>query len=180
MLTPCDPFAEPGLGELLGGLERCGFLGPALGPGQSAWLAGDAILSWISFTGCSPHIRLEPPADGTGSFCHILLEGPYPTPRLSWGRNSRPPRCPRCRGPIADWPVHRRQWDLAPARPFPCPSCGEAVTPLALRWRENGGFGRLFLALDDVFPGEAVPVPALFEELEVLSAQPWHHFYIQH
>lgn len=179
MLTPRDPWAAPELAILLAGLQRCGFVGPAFDRAGTAWLAGEEILIWISFTGCSPHIRLEPPAEGSGPFCHIRLQGPYGTPRLLWGRNTRPPRCPRCRATLGDWSLRRSHWEAAPERSFPCPHCGEAVIPLGLAWRENGGFGRLFLAVEDVFPGEAVPVPALFERLEELSGGPWRHFYLQ-
>lgn len=154
-------------------------VGPALSRDQGAWRAGEAFLSWISFTGCSPHVRLEPPPDGIGSFCYILLEGPYPIPRLLWGRNTRPPRCPQCRRAIADWPQRRADWEIAPHLAFPCPDCGETITALSLRWRDNGGFGRSFLVVEDVFPGEAAPVVTLFEQLEALGVGPWHHFYIQ-
>lgn len=179
VLTPWDPYAFPRLSALLEVLQGCGLIGSVLYQGLGTWWVGEGFLSWISFTGCSPHIRMEPPPGGNGSFCHILLEGPYATPRLLWGRNTRPPRCPNCRGVIADWPQRRASWSITPHQPFHCPRCEETINALSLRWRDSGGFGRGFLVVEDIFPGEAVPVPGLFEQLGTLGAGPWHHFYIQ-
>jgi len=179
LLTPADPRFSPDLHALASALRDCGFIGQPLAEGETAFLAGDHLLQWISFTGCSPQIRLEPPAGATGSFCHVRFAGPYPAPRLLWGRNTRPPRCPSCRGPIRDWQGHRAGWEASAETPFPCPECHRTLTPLDLGWRDNGGFGRCFVSVEDVFPGEAAPVPALYGLLAHASGKPWRTFYIQ-
>ena len=179
VLTPGDARLVPDLPALLATSERSGLIGSPLDTRMDAYLAGDQLLQLISFTGCSPRIRLEPPPGGSGAFCHLQIWGPYPTPRLLWGRNTRPPRCALCRTPIRDWRDHQGTWERAPERPFTCPHCGQDQTPLALAWRENGGFGRFFIAVEDVFPGEAAPVPALMERLAGVTGQPWRYFYIQ-
>jgi hypothetical protein len=48
-----------------------------------------------------------------------------------------------------------------------------------LLWRQNAGFGRLFVTIEDIFPGEAVPVPGLLDGLRRATGTDWHYFYIQ-
>jgi hypothetical protein len=50
---------------------------------------------------------------------------------------------------------------------------------MALLWRKNAGFGRVFVTVEDVFPGEAVPVPTLLEGLRAASGVDWRYFYLQ-
>lgn len=179
MLTPADARSLPDLPPLLAALEFSGLIGGPIETKTTAYRAGEQLLQLISFTGCSPHIRFDPPPDGIGAFCHLLIWGPYPTPRLLWGRNTRPPRCAYCRTLIKDWKERRGIWERFPERPFPCPSCTHQQSPLSLSWRENGGFGRFFITVEEVFPGEAVPLPALMDHLAQVSGQPWRYFYIQ-
>jgi hypothetical protein len=46
-------------------------------------------------------------------------------------------------------------------------------------WKQQGGFGRLFVMVEEVFPGEAVPTPGLLDLLRDLDGTPWRHFYVQ-
>jgi len=76
---------------------------PCAGQGRShGFLAGEQFLALLAFAGCSVNVDLAPKPGG-GPFTHIRLLGPLPQPRLLAGRNTRPPRCPRCRTPYRDW-----------------------------------------------------------------------------
>lgn len=179
LLTPLDPERAPAATPLLKVLEESGFLGPPWPTGgPAAFLAGPRFTDWISFLGCSPHIRLEPPADG-GAFCHIRLLGPYTEPRLCQGRHTPPPRCPTCRARLTDWRERVDHWRRQPRQPVPCPHCGTPHPPLALVWRQGAGWGRLFIAVEDIFPGEAVPVAGLLGDLAGLGGGPWRYFHVQ-
>ncbi len=174
-----DPWFLPEVGGLLGALGRAGLIGPPFEGRRAAFRAGAQLLQLVSFSGCSPHIRFEPPVDGSGSFCHVTILGPYSRPRLLTGRNTRPPRCSACRSPIADWGARREAWEDSPGAPLTCPQCHLPQLPLQLHWREHAGFGRLFVSVEDVFPGEAVPVPDLLELLESATGTAWRYFFVQ-
>jgi hypothetical protein len=49
----------------------------------------------------------------------------------------------------------------------------------AYDWREKAGFGRLFVQVDEIFPGEAIPNPKLMKLLARSTIAEWRHFYIQ-
>jgi hypothetical protein len=46
-------------------------------------------------------------------------------------------------------------------------------------WRQDAGIARFFIQIEDIFPGEAVPVPTLLQELIQAADCPWRHFYLQ-
>ena len=67
------------------------------------------------------------------------------------------------------------------------PSPGTALPPLRhngprlwrWNWRLHGGFGRSFVLVEEVFPGEGAPLPTLLNALRDLGVGDWHHFYVQ-
>jgi hypothetical protein len=47
-------------------------------------------------------------------------------------------------------------------------------------FRQSAGCARLFLLVENIFPQEAIPSPALFEALKRTgNGDAWHHFYLQ-
>lgn len=46
-------------------------------------------------------------------------------------------------------------------------------------WKGNAGFGRFFVQVEEIFPGEATPTTALTGVLEQATGAPWRHFYVQ-
>lgn len=180
VLTP-DPAQPVTQREpLLAYLHEVGFIGLPLNDTKTAaFLVGDGFLRLITFMGCSPNIELEPPMGG-GSYCHVRLEGPWPKPRLLRGRNTQPPRCMHCRGRLSDWEQELDGWCEEPTRTnVLCVRCGRRQRPVDLLWRQNAGFGRLFVTVEDVFPGEAVPVPGLMQGLGQTTGSVWQYFYIR-
>jgi DNA-directed RNA polymerase subunit RPC12/RpoP len=161
-------------------LQGSGFLGSSLvNLGAAAFQVGEAFLQFITFMGCSPHIEMEPPPQG-GPFCYVHIDGPWLRPLLRHGRNTQAPRCSACRGRITSWRELLPAWLERPQDPLiDCPRCGHRQCPLDLGWRREAGFGQLFIVVEDIFPGEAVPVPALLSNLKGMTASPWQYFYVR-
>lgn len=177
VLSPLDPFRLPDRIPLIAALTDAGFLGSPLTGVDNAFAAGDRFLQLVIFAGCSVRIELAPGADGP--FCHIRFVGPFRQPVFRSGRNTRPPRCPGCRSPLKSWKDRLPNEGDADTDEVPCPACGRASPPWDYDWKEKAGFGRLFLQIEEVFPGEATPSSGLMELLERTSGCAWQWFYIQ-
>lgn len=155
-------------------LRSIGLIGDRYRNQQQVFLTGERFLQLITFLGCSPFLRLQPAGDDDDRFCHIRFLGPFTQPRLMHGRNTRPPRCPHCGQRIEQW---RAGLDGG-AGYIDCEHCGEKPLISELDWRRNAGLGRFFVQITEVFPGEAVPLPALLEALHETDDS-WDYFYIQ-
>lgn len=183
ILTPADPHLVPDVDLLIEGLSQSGFLGDPLsseavstGEGERAFTIGAGFLSLLSFAGCAVRIR---DSRSDGRFSHIRIAPISPYPRLMVGRNTRSPRCVGCRAPLSGWHALVDHWATHPHAGVRCPACGETRPPWLWDWKQQGGFGRVFVQIEEVFPGEAVPTPAFFEQLIRISGIGWRHFYIQ-
>jgi len=177
LLRTQDPFLLPDRALLTAVLSEAGLLGGPLEGGNDAFAVGERFLQLVTFAGCSVRIELLPRGDAP--FCHIRFTGPFPRPVFLSGRNTRPPRCRHCRSPLRNWK------ETVPGREHPgpaqiaCPACGEASPPWDYDWKGQAGFGRLFIQVEEVFPGEATPTPTLMALLEGTTGCEWRHFYLQ-
>lgn len=179
LLTPRDPLLGANPNALARILSEVGFIDAPL-PGQrDSFLAGGHFLGLITFAGCSVQVELAPPPDGSRGFCHVRFKGPYERTRLLHGRNTRPPRCRSCRAPHKDWQTRLLTATGTPTRPLACPACGAEHMPWDWDWKGNAGFGRFFVQVEEIFPGEATPTTALTGVLEQATGAPWRHFYVQ-
>jgi hypothetical protein len=177
LLSPHDPFLLPDRTLLTTALADAGFLGGPLSGRASAFSVGERFFQLVTFAGCSVSLELTP--DGGTPFCHIRLSGPFERPKFVSGRNTRPPRCRNCRSLLKNWQKMLSSGkELGPAS-IPCPACGEAGPPWTYDWKEKAGFARLFIQVEEVFPGEAAPTPALLGLLDDSTGCKWRHFYIQ-
>lgn len=139
---------------------------------ESPYLCGEEFARLVIFMGCSPHLSFEPPADGSNNYCHVNLHH-YRLPRLFTGRQTAPPRCPACRFRVADWKT-----SIDPGQPdWQCPQCAEESDIYQLDWKQSAGAGRLLIEICNIFPGEAVPVDSLMNDLATLSSEAWRYFY---
>jgi len=181
VLTPEDPYRLPvDLDAVAAGLTGIGFIAGPLPNTTDAFRLGDNFMQWVTFMGCSPFIRLEP-GEADEPFCHLVIDGPYVQPRLLQGRNTTPPRCGSCRKRIDDWQAVMRRWAQGDReRSVACPHCGQHQDPAYFDWRQSAGCGRIFLQVENIFPQEAVPTPALLDQLRSASGDiPWRYFYLQ-
>jgi len=177
LLSPQDPFLLPEQASLATTLSEAGLLGTPLEGHTNAFAVGERFLQLVIFAGCSVRIELSPM--GEAPFCHVRFTGPFRQPVFLSGRNTRPPRCRSCRGRLWSWRDLLPDRDNAQPVRITCPTCGEASPPWGYDWKGQAGFGRLFIQVEEIFPGEATPTPALMELLAASSGCAWRHFYIQ-
>jgi predicted RNA-binding Zn-ribbon protein involved in translation (DUF1610 family) len=177
VLSPQDPEAAVDRRSLAAALARIGLTGDPLAGRADAFATGAHFARLIGFTGCAVQIETTP--TDAAAFSHIVVEGPHATPHLLCGRNTRPPRCSSCTKPLADWRARVRASVIAHAPDLHCPECGETAAGWRWDWRQHGGFGRSFVRIEEVFPGEGAPLPELLAALCALGAGPWRYFYVQ-
>jgi hypothetical protein len=179
VLTTTDPLADPDTTLLTESLSSSGFIAAPLPEPQGAYAVGANFLSLLAFSGCAVAISTSPLPGAQAAFCHVAVSALSGAPRLLWGRNTRPPRCPNCRVRLTDW--HRLILTGPDRRHggITCPGCHEIRPPWRWDWKGQGGFGRLFVLVEEVFPGEAVPTPALLDLLTETCSHPWRYFYVQ-
>lgn len=178
VLTPCDPEQTIALGPLADTLRGVGFLGPALPNHSKAFEIGEHFLQLMAFTGCATQLA-SAPNHLDGNSVHIRLACTAATPRLLAGRNTRPPRCPSCGKALTDWRDQIQSGQSGQAPELHCPHCATTAPGWRWNWRLHGGFGRSFVLVEEVFPGEGAPLPTLLNALRDLGVGDWHHFYVQ-
>lgn len=171
-LAPNDALAAPELGAVLGVLEELAVIGAALA--DATYAAGPGFSRHVVYAGCSPHLVMEPPADGSANFCHVAVHGPFATPRLVNGPNTVAPRCPACRTRVAGWRERLGAWRAADAR-LVCQGCGATLSPHDLDWRGHALSGRCLIELRNVFPGEASPSDLLLRRLREATGLDWRY-----
>lgn len=176
LLSTRDPLQCPDRARLTASLLATGFIGSPLADRDDAFVIGEHFFELIAFTGCAVHVESAP--DAKAPFCHIRIVGPFARPRFMCGRNTRPPRCPSCRTPFPGWKEQLGSWNQDPGEVH-CPACGDTGPPWVFDWKEKAGFARLFVQVEEVFPGEATPTPGLMGLLEGSTGVAWRYFYVQ-
>lgn len=170
---PTADQPPPAVSQLMTRLSDTGLTGLPLPGMPQRLLTGPRFLQRITFLGCSPNLPLAVDERSGATPCTIELLGPYPTARLITGQNSRPPRCRSCRHAIHGW----ADQGVLPDSEIQCPACGQACRLQDLDWQQMAGAARLFVAISQVFPGEAVPTAALMQALQ--EEETWDYFYVQ-
>ncbi|MCB1763931.1 MAG: hypothetical protein KDI27_12445 [Gammaproteobacteria bacterium] len=171
-------YSPISLESMVSDLHDIGLIGTDYPDRPASYLVGPRFLQLINFLGCSPNLRLEPPAGGGGDFCYIHLRGPFPVPRLLSASNTRSPRCPACGGALHQWRELEPAWGAGSEIKITCPTCQHQASAAELSWRRGAGFGHFFIEIADVYPEEALPLPGLMEHLQGKGAN-WRHFYLQ-
>ena len=179
LLYPADPAREPPPAAAIARtLAALGLTGAPLAA-PAAFRAGPEFLRHVTFLGCAPHLVLDPPADGSTAFSHVVVVGPLSAPRLVLGANAAAPRCPACRARLDGWRAAAAGWvDDPMAVSARCAACGAVHRPADLDWRESAAVGRLFVEVRNVFPGEAVPGEQLLGALGGLGAGAWRYAWV--
>lgn len=174
LLTPEDPMATTSIRRLEAGLRSGGLIGNAAANSAMRFAPGPRVFEYVGFTGCAVQLEERP---GTAGL-QVTLDGPFDTPQPRLGRNSRTPRCAQCRQPLATW---REQLDQTTdsVEPMCCNNCGAEAPSWYWSWGRHGGFGRVFISLEPVFPGEGRPLAACFRLLEQLQLGAWRYFFVQ-
>ena len=178
VLTPSQPEQVVPIKPLADQLRSIGFIGAALAGRRDAFATGEHFLRLLAFTGCAVQFDRAPTAPDD-AFSHIKLDCGHAAPRLLTGRNTRPPRCPSCGKALTDWRSQIQHWQLHQPPILRCPHCINSAPGWRWNWRQHGGFGRSFILVEEVFPGEGAPLPALLRSLHRLGIGDWHPFYVQ-
>ncbi|MEA3640947.1 MAG: hypothetical protein VBE63_13515 [Lamprobacter sp.] len=176
LLTPEDPMAAIPGQSLSGQLLDAGLIATAAPGNGMRFASGKRLFEYIGFTGCA--VQFGSALDQTGRLA-IEIEGPLDAPVLRYGRNSRPPRCAQCQRPLPTWREQIEQTNSGDERLLHCLGCGAEAPGWSWNWGRHGGFGRLFVNLEPVFPGEGRPLPALLTLLAQVELGPWRYFYVQ-
>lgn len=168
--TSTPPETEP----LIRSLRKQGMIGQPLNSDTNSFLAGDNFLQLISFVGCSPAVCLTPEADIGNRLCSLTLRGPFDQPQLVWDRNGHPPRCPACSKSMTNWKQHLGNTLIR------CDRCGVESGLETITWGKHAGYARIFIEINGVFPGEAIPVDLLFKQLYRDTGFEWRYFFTGH
>jgi hypothetical protein len=186
VLTTADPLQAVDQATIVTALVDLGLLGERLERPDWAFATGPGFGKLVGFTGCAVQFG-DPVPGGSAPGPWVRVPPPLPAPRLLWGRNTRPPRCPGCSTPARDW----TDWlASAPSRevpgcgcdamqPLACGACAAAAPACRWRWGRHGGAGRSFVMVEEVFPAEGQPLPGLLQALGGVGAGPWVFFYVQ-
>jgi hypothetical protein len=186
VLATVDPLQAVDQATIVASLADLGLLGEPLDKSDGAYATGPAFANLVAFTGCAVQFG-DPTAGDSARGPWVQVLPGVRTPRLLWGRNTRPPRCPSCATPLRDWAE-----SLAPRStrepggtgcdatlPLVCGACAVAAPAHRWRWGRHAGAGRGFVLIEEVFPGEGRPLPALLRALGETGAGPWDFFYVQ-
>lgn len=184
MLVP-NPRITTGinLNTVLDFLQQSKFIGMPLyhnlsNETSNSFVVGEKFLHLMTFMGCSPYIELEPLPDGK-PFCYIQIDGVYSKLQLRYSEKTQAPRCNICRKPIIEWRKFIALWLEQPTQNIiECPLCDHKQCVLDLNWRKTAGCGYLFINIENIFPGEATPVPKFLIELTTITNISWQYFYL--
>ncbi|MDH5391641.1 MAG: hypothetical protein OEY11_00515 [Gammaproteobacteria bacterium] len=174
ILTPIEnEFSLADTTCFISALKRIKFLGPELTPSasQPCFDTGEHFLHQISFLGCSPRLYSDGESD---IFIGIDQQSRV---QFSHCHSMPPPRCPHCQKTNKNWPVNHRHWLANTETMDNCPQCDKAFHFTAMKWKKNGGYGRLLLQIYGVQEQLAVPNPSFLGELEALTETGWEYFF---
>jgi len=186
IIYPRAISARASMPDLISVLEKVFLISEALAPdsvdGQTDhYKVGQGFFEQISFLGCSPSLKLEPPSAGEegadAEFCHVAVDCSDEIKFLG-GSNVRAPQCPQCKTIDENWQSILPFWRKAPeVYTRQCIGCG-ATKPLHMfNWRRTAGFAALSVHIWGVHQSEAVPNEGLLKDLEALTRCPWEYFY---
>ena len=168
-LKPAETNTRTDLSAVIRACQQTGLTGAPLDSRADHYFAGERFLDLITFLGCSPHVALQPEA-GKGTFTHIVIHQ-HGHPVLFYGPHTRPPRCPHCGKANSGWREHTA------SQTIPCPHCRQTAGAECYNWRKTAGVARTLIEITDIYPGEALPQPALLTSLQQHTGVEWDYFY---
>jgi hypothetical protein len=137
------------------------------------YYAGDNFISLITFLGCSPNIQLTP-EDGD-HFCSVNISEVTSLSQLLGYCKSISPKCPHCKANIKNW-KDTALYQLA-SNLCQCEQCGISSPLSDLKWRQEGGYGRVAISIANIHSHEAVPAEKIFQNLKDTTGFEWTYFY---
>lgn len=180
ILFPCEAhYAPESWAILAGALQETEIIGSSFGEHQDyRFLVGDKFLQYVTFLGCSPHIELQPPADGSLNFCHFQFSQFKQNPIFRHASNNVFARCPQCGKRIATWQHPVSQWRENPqCFMFACEKCHAEISLYQLSWRHTAAVARVFIDIFSIYPQEAIPTDQFMRVMQNATGEKWDYFY---
>jgi hypothetical protein len=178
VLHPRDPaYAPANMENLASMLGDIGFIGEALDALAGHYAAGQDFLRLITFLGCSPVVNLG--RAERGPECRVRLPTPLAAPRFLYGANTKPPRCPACRGALGTDTALGSVWERDSGTTRVCPRCGAQTPVHLLDWRRTAAFVKTSIEITGIHESEAVPAEALLAALKSASGVDWDYCYLR-
>jgi len=178
VLTPVDkPGPSFNLSELTRQLQQLNFLAElkTTEAQYQCYEIGEDFLHQISFLGCSPTLFSD--QNDQDTFISIIEHDDI---AFSHSSEIPPPRCPHCQKTDKNWKQYQQQWDDNKNSTVSCPSCGKTFSFTEMKWKKNGGYGRLLIQVHGVQENLAVPNPAFLDALKQITETEWEYFFADH
>ena len=156
--------------SLISTLGEIGLIDKKIPDTSNCFFAGDELLNHITFLGCAPAIQFDA-TDDKPDFCFIRLINSKDIRMIHTSSLSRSPHCPHCTKTLKQWQ------ELSIEEPWICPHCTHPAPAHTYDWRRTAGFACIFIEINDIYPKEAMPQPALLDKLASLTGIEWDYFY---
>ena len=138
---------------------------------NDTFLTGKRFLNLLTFMGCSPNIQIEfDKQHPDKAFCSVNIVQTV-DPLLIVSNNIRPPKCPFCKKSVSIWQRFQQN------QLFNCPHCQQPIQINTLNWKQQAGFAQTMIIIDNIYPQEAQPTPALVNKLNQQTGANWQYFY---
>lgn len=178
ILTPEDnQFVLKDIGSLIQALTDLKFIDHELAPAKNyrCFEMGDDFLHQITFLGCSPTLfSSDNQTDDTfisiGQHEHIVFGNSSGIP---------PARCPHCRKTNKSWPQYLERWKHHPQTKEQCPDCDKSFNFSEMKWKRNGGYGKLLIQIHGVQEQLAVPNQSFIDALQSITQTNWEYFFAE-
>jgi len=136
---------------------------------------GDDFLHQITFLGCSPTLFS---ADNQDNDTFISI-AQHQDIQFGFSSAIPPARCPHCRKTDKNWQQYFQRWDNKPDTKETCPNCNEMFRFSDMRWKKNGGYGKLFIQIHGVQEQLAIPNQSFMDELQSITHTDWKYFFAE-
>ncbi len=135
---------------------------------QSSYIAGDQLMDYITFLGCSPSLKL-------GEFNSTINFYHFDKVTGMGGSSIETIKYPGCKHSVKQ-PASLVS-DISKQPNWLCPVCGQQGKIKDINWRKSAGFSNIFIEISQIFPKEAIPSDKLTGILEEISKTKWKWFY---
>lgn len=179
VLTPKDKTGSlSDFPDLISSLIGSGFIGQKRNCEEAydCYETGDDFLHQVTFLGCSPTLI----NDSTGE--NEIFVSIYQSDEIIFAHSSDvpPPRCPHCNKSDKNWRLHFQQWQSDKLSLSTCPNCRTEFPFTKMKWKKNGGYGKLLIQIHGVQEQLAVPNPQFLDMLQQISGTSWEFFFADH
>ena len=169
-LYPVSPVWSTTEQQLIDALRSAGFIENKIPSLENSYYVGQSFLHDIAFLGCSPAIQFSA-TDDNDTFSYVRLIFEQQTTMIQTNKLARLPHCPLCNKTYKTW----QQSDITTA--WSCPHCGVSSAAHNYKWKRTAGFARVFIAITEIYPKEAIPQSPFLEKLHSLTGVEWDYFY---